>query len=530
MRLGDGPADCQPHTHAVRLGRMECLEDPLARRSGNPRPRIRYRQHDFIVLAQLRRDPHRPFIGLHLRQRFDRVHQQVQHQLLQLHPVTLDLRQIPLKLRRQLHLVAAHLAVHQHEHFRDRRVEINPLPARRLLLEERPQTVDHFCRALTVLADVMQRVQRLAYVRRCRAQPQPRRFRIHQHRRHRLPHLMRDRRRQLPHRRHAVRVRQLVLHVPVTPLALARLALGALALRQVQHKRHALLCTTLEGRRAHQHRYMPAIPVTVRRLVRLHRPRLLQLLQRHRVVPLPLQRRQLRYRQPARLQLVTAVPHQPQERVVRVRDQIGVFPDEDPHDVRLHQPTDARLAVPKIAVQPRDLQRDRRLCRQQFQHQRALSGECVRAHPVLQIQHRVEPALPRDRQTEHRPHTPSVEVRVRREFSRSRRIVNEHALARAHHIPYQRLRPARRCDRFLRQHNAFFRRPYLRNNLVAATVRQHQQPPVRPRVVQCDRHQPLDQLRHLRLSRQRLRCLHHRRHVQLLQRRTRRQLRIAVVE
>ena len=69
-------------------------------------------------------------------------------------------------------------------------------------------------------------------------------------RRDRLVDFMGNRSRQLPHRRDAVRVRQLHLCLAVSPLALAQAFLRPLALGHIEDESDALVSAFVESRRA----------------------------------------------------------------------------------------------------------------------------------------------------------------------------------------------------------------------------------------------------------------------------------------
>ena len=122
------------------------------------------------------------------------------------------------------------------DHLADRLVDVHPVLPWRRLFDELTDPADDVAGAIAVLDDASERLPRLLQMRWLTIQPAQRRLGVGDRRGDRLVHFMGDRGGELPHRRDAVGMRQLHLHLAVAPLALARFGFRPLALGQIEHE------------------------------------------------------------------------------------------------------------------------------------------------------------------------------------------------------------------------------------------------------------------------------------------------------
>ena len=81
----------------------------------------------------------------------------------------------------------------------------------------------------------------------------------------------------------------------------------------------------------------------------------------------PFRRRQVRPAHVTRDEVLALVSQHAKKRVVGLDDLTSEIDDENSDDVGVDQAPDLRFPFLKIAIETRVFQRDRRLCRQQFQ-------------------------------------------------------------------------------------------------------------------------------------------------------------------
>jgi hypothetical protein len=87
MLLDDRPADREPHTHAIRLRREECVEQSAHILRFDPDPGILYRDEYLIVAVLTRSYLQIAAATAHGTQGLDSVHQKIHHDLVQLNAV-----------------------------------------------------------------------------------------------------------------------------------------------------------------------------------------------------------------------------------------------------------------------------------------------------------------------------------------------------------------------------------------------------------------------------------------------------------
>src|SRR5258708_11009399 len=202
---------------------------------------------------------------------------------------------------------------------------------------------DNVTGSITVLDDASERLSRLLQIWRLGVQPAQSGSGADDCRCDRLLDLMGNRSRQLPHRRDAVRVRQLRLNLAVPTLAFACCLLGALALGQIDHEGYALLQPSFEDRLADQHRHAAAVFLQVLLLIGLRDSGRLQLRQAPLVGIAPLSGSQFPPTQATRDEIVAAVSHDPEKGFIRVNEPTVRTPDEDADGLGDDQPSYSRL-------------------------------------------------------------------------------------------------------------------------------------------------------------------------------------------
>ena len=197
---------------------------------------------------------------------------------------------------------------------------------------------------------------------------------------------MGDRRRELPHRRDAVRVRQLHLRLAVAPLALARLGFCSLALGQIEHESDTLVRRfhrrpPRRSARARGCRPSGSIPSRTAGRFRSRcssaRARSLRSLAiRAASDPSSCRRPETRSSR--------SYPTMRRNASLASRIRPSRSPDADPDDIGVDKAPDLRFAFRQIAVQAGVFQRDRRLRGEQLQHrdprrrEHAAARDCFR--------------------------------------------------------------------------------------------------------------------------------------------------------
>ena len=90
MGIDDRPADRQPHPHSAGFRGVESLENALEMFRINTRPRIAHCHEDAICPGLLGADRQLSWPLLNRSHCFDRIHDQVQDDLLQLNTIPLN--------------------------------------------------------------------------------------------------------------------------------------------------------------------------------------------------------------------------------------------------------------------------------------------------------------------------------------------------------------------------------------------------------------------------------------------------------
>ena len=164
----------------------------------------------------------------------------------------------------------------------------------------------------------------------------------------------------MAHCRDAVRVRQLCL--------------GALSLGQVDDEGDALVPEFAEGRRTHKHRHAAAVFPKILLLEGFAGSGRSQLRQGPFVGSGPFGRCQGGPAQAARNDIIAAISHDAEKRVVGLHDATVKIENAYPDDIGVDEASNLRLPFLEIAIETRVLQRDRGLRRQKFKEPRDRSG------------------------------------------------------------------------------------------------------------------------------------------------------------
>ena len=124
MRLDDRSADGEPHAHAVGFRREEGLEDAISGRRIHSRTRILDRNKHAARFGTFRR--YRQYLrAIHDRAHgFNAVHDQIEHNLLQLNPIPEDHTFASGQIGVKRNMVLSQLAAGERQNFLDGAVDI----------------------------------------------------------------------------------------------------------------------------------------------------------------------------------------------------------------------------------------------------------------------------------------------------------------------------------------------------------------------------------------------------------------------
>src|SRR6516225_243954 len=259
MRFDNGAADRQAHPQAARLCREERVKDALETRWSQSWTRIPYRDKHPIRLSLSSADDQFPRPLADRAQCFDSVDDQVEDHLLQLDPISANKWQALRALRLHRDAVLRDFATGQADDLEDRFVDVHVFFMERCFFEKRAHPADDLADSIAVSKDTIERLPGLLQIWRFFAQPAQRGSGIVDRCCDRLVDFMGNRGRELPHRRDAIRMRQLHLCLVVAPLALAQAFLGTFAFGQIEHECEALVTFFLEHRGANKHRNAAAV-------------------------------------------------------------------------------------------------------------------------------------------------------------------------------------------------------------------------------------------------------------------------------
>jgi hypothetical protein len=162
--VDDGPADRQPHPNSAGLRGVESLENALDMFQINPRPRIAHRDEDAVCPALLGADQQLTRPPVDRAHCFGRVQDQVQDDLLQLNPISLNGRQPLAQAGLNGNSILGDCASRQHNHLIDRFIEIKTMLSRRRFLDLVTDPVDYVSRSIGIAHDAVEGFPDLADV------------------------------------------------------------------------------------------------------------------------------------------------------------------------------------------------------------------------------------------------------------------------------------------------------------------------------------------------------------------------------
>ena len=190
-----------PMPSPSRLGRIERLEDLRGALRVEARARIAHLDEHRVRAVAAGDDRELAGAVADRAHGVDRVEDEVEQHLLQLHPVALHPRQSLGELGAQHDAVTPDFVRRELDHLRDLEVDVDEVLARRLALHERPDPADDLARAPAVGGDALERAPRLRGLGRVGREPARARRRVRHHRAQRLVDLVRDRGGQFAQRR-----------------------------------------------------------------------------------------------------------------------------------------------------------------------------------------------------------------------------------------------------------------------------------------------------------------------------------------
>src|SRR5260370_38608512 len=164
MRVDDGAADREAQPYSAGLGRVKGVEDSFEMFRINPRPRITYRDQHLIRFPSFGADRQLSARAIHRAHRFYCVQDQVQDDLLQLHPIPLNERQAF-----QLHLhrdaVPQRFPTGQDNHLADRLVDVEAIsPWCWRFRDELTDPADDIAGSITVPRNTVERFAHLRQI------------------------------------------------------------------------------------------------------------------------------------------------------------------------------------------------------------------------------------------------------------------------------------------------------------------------------------------------------------------------------
>jgi hypothetical protein len=231
----DRAADRQAEPHAVRLGRIERLEQPIQLFRLKPDAAVLDADRDrraSVVRVDTAADVEAPVPFVRAAHRVHGVHDQVQQHLLELHAIAENEREVCRHVGSNRDTSRGRLGARQRHDLVHQVREPDWDPIRRRSLRHGAHALDHGARSLGIAIDVRERRPQLLHVGALVRQEGETRAGIVDDGRERLVHLVRDRRGQLAERGDA-------RHVGERRLRLIQRLLGSLAFAQVDDRDEA---------------------------------------------------------------------------------------------------------------------------------------------------------------------------------------------------------------------------------------------------------------------------------------------------
>jgi len=145
VSLDNRTADRQAHSHSIRLGRVERVEDPVG--IAKPIAAIAHFDLDSSVILMPRHDAQASHVDVDVLHRFDAVADEVQDDLLHLHVIGDCRGKIRIEVEVKLDVGRCQPVTEKITHFADHRIQIDRVRFAFGLAEQRPDAADHLrCR------------------------------------------------------------------------------------------------------------------------------------------------------------------------------------------------------------------------------------------------------------------------------------------------------------------------------------------------------------------------------------------------
>ena len=164
-------ADHQPHTEAASLGRVKWLKQMRKALWAQPRPGIPDTNTNFFTPDALGADQQLAWPTISSTHRLYGVDGQVQHNLLKLETIPLDMRQLGRQLRAEVHSLFVGLAMGQYGHLLDGLIDIHRLLLHRPFLCKVHQAGDDIAASARTLNGPLETKLRLSEIGRLRCKP-----------------------------------------------------------------------------------------------------------------------------------------------------------------------------------------------------------------------------------------------------------------------------------------------------------------------------------------------------------------------
>src|ERR1700722_1169423 len=233
VSFDDRTADRESHSHATRFGGEEGVEQPFRNLGGYPDAAIRHTDEHLLRLILSGSDHQfaRPICDrLH---RLNAIHHQVDHDLLQLDPITCDHVQGRCQFHLQRHLVADQFTLHQRDDLPYDFIDVERHPFNLGLVRECPDAPDHLARPIAVVYYPLYRATHRVQIRSSAIEPAETGFGVGYDTGERLIHFVGDGGCQLAQCRHPRYACELHLRIHEALFAGAQLLFRALALGDI---------------------------------------------------------------------------------------------------------------------------------------------------------------------------------------------------------------------------------------------------------------------------------------------------------
>src|SRR5262249_22211322 len=151
--LHDGATDRQPHSHPLRLGRVESVEDLFEVLPVKPDAGVLHGDERFVRFIWTRADEQLSRPARRRSHRLDTVHHEIENDLLQLHSVTKHGRQIGGQIHAQRHTFSGRFIPRQLDDLSNGLVDVQPRLLRIGFPQERSNPGDDLARPIPIADD-----------------------------------------------------------------------------------------------------------------------------------------------------------------------------------------------------------------------------------------------------------------------------------------------------------------------------------------------------------------------------------------